>query len=203
MKLPLPVNHFSYFLVLLGLFVACSTESNKSPKWDLEIRDRGLSFISIGDKYALLDSLELPFELSEPVFNQEQGYVWLIREMALDSGKVTFEGNYFKEQDISETDLRNSYVNRIRIESPMLTLANGVKTGITYGELKGRLNYAELELILLTDYRMIDISAPDMPTAHFLFPCPDTLMVDSTALAIQIPPGSLPENSPMEAIVIL
>ena len=186
MKLSLPSYHCLHVFALPLLIIACSSEPTQKATWDLGIRDEGLSFISIGDSYTRLDSLELPFPMSEPIFNQEQGYVWLVREMVLDSGKVTFEGNYFKDQDVSEIEIQKSYVNRIRIESPMLSLSNGVKTGISFKELKGKLNHAELESILLTDYRMIDVSAPEVSTAHFLFPCPDTLMVDSSALAIQI-----------------
>ncbi|MEM9719642.1 MAG: hypothetical protein AAGA10_10360 [Bacteroidota bacterium] len=203
MKLRFFSKVFSSLGMLAYLLVGCQTESGREKVWDLHIQDQGLSFISIGDRYTRLDSLDIPYKLTETAYTQEQGYIWLVREMFLDSGKVTFEGNYFKEESLNETDIQNSHLNRIRIESPQLSLPNGIKTGMTFKKLKEKLNDAELELILLNDYNIIDISAPEVSNAHFLFPCPDTLSVDSSSIVVQLPPTSLPENSLMEAIVIL
>lgn len=194
-----------YLLLPLGLFTSCEVTPSEAPPdaFELSIEETGLPFFRIGESFFKLDSMELPYTLSEVELLSEDGYVWMTREMVLDTGKIVFEGDFYDENRFSEELLKESGLSRIRVESPMLQLDNGMKTGMTYGKLKTFYPESTWELTYIPNYRMVDIMASEVPSVHFLVPGPPTLFPDSLQEYVEVSPEGLPEDLEIAGIVLL
>ena len=196
-------------LILLsfwGCMLSCNTDSQEGSQasiFDFKIEDSGFSFIHLGDRFSLLDSLEIPFPLSEVQYQSEDGYVWMTREMQLDTGKVIFEGDFFDEKLVSGESFKQSILSRIRIESPMLSLHNGLRTGISLGELRSFYPQSSWEYMYFPSYRMVDVADPESPEIHFLFPEPPGVLPDTLKVGDFVAEELLSEDLPIEAIVLL
>ena len=201
-------RNFSYILCLLlslGLLASCEVAPSETPPdvFELHIEDTGLPFFRIGESFFKLDSLDLPYPLTEVQFLNEDGYVWMTREMVLDTGKIVFEGDFFDETRVTDELLKESALSRIRVESPMLQLDNGIKTGMTYGRLKTYYPESSWELTYIPNYKMVDIMSSEAASIHFLVPGPPTIFPDTLQEYIEVSPETLPEELEITGIVLL
>ena len=196
---------FLYLLLFTGLIPSCDVASSEAPDdaFELRIEDSGLPFFHLGESFFKLDSVDIPYPLTEVQLLKEDGYVWMMREMVLDTGKIVFEGDFFDESRVTEELLQESSLSRIRVESPMLQLENGIKTGMTYGRLKSHYPESTWELTYIPNYKMVDIMASESASIHFLVPGPPTLFPDSLQDFIEVSPEGLPEDLEIAGIVLL
>ncbi len=201
-----PLVRLSFISFWVLILLSCGTDSHKNPQppiFDFKIDKSGLSFIHLGDRLSQLDSLEIPYPLSEVQYQSEEGYVWMTREMHLDTGKVVFEGDFFDEKQVTGESIQQSILSRIRIESPMLSLHNGLKTGISLGQLKSFYPQSSWEYTYFPSYRMVDVADPEMPEIHYLFPEPPGILSDTLKVGDPVAEGLLSKDLPIEAIVLL
>lgn len=199
---------YSVYLCLLltvGWLLSCESASSEAPgeEFELRIEESGLPFFRLGESFFKLDSIDSPYPLTEVQFLNEDGYVWMMREMVLDTGKIVFEGDFYDEKRVSEELLQESSLSRIRIESPMLQLENGLKTGMTYGTLKTFYPESSWELTYIPNYKMVDIMSSEAASIHFLIPGPPTMFPDSLNDFVEVSPDGLPEDLQIEGIVLL
>jgi len=132
--------------------------------------------------------------------DEGNGYVWLVRTLHMDKGKVYIEGNFIDERKADEEEINSSRVNRIRIESPQFYTQEGLTVGKTLGDLLEVYSDSAFYLVSQPDYGVLDLSRFNSHI-HFLVELDSARM---EALESEASPLSkVPSSQAIRSIVIM
>ena len=145
-------------LILTGLN-SCSSTKNR-------INRRGLYSIKLGDKLPAVgvDKLE-GVALRDTLFEDED-YTWRAAIMQYKNGIV------YLEEDFGRSEI----LNRIRVETPELSLKNGLRVGNTVADLK-RLK-AKWYIAPLERFEVFDFYSALLPNIHFIVSDPSVKLTE-------------------------
>ncbi|MEO1450954.1 MAG: hypothetical protein AAFV07_15600, partial [Bacteroidota bacterium] len=156
---------------------------NSGCKGPYQIRDNGLSYLSLGAPMPETGTVRLKrLPVRDTVFF-ENDFTWRASVIKYPVGKVYVESDFLGQET----------VNRIRIQSPDLQLDKQFSVG---DPITGLTSWAEVwDLTYLEDYGVYDLVAIDRPSVHFL--------VKSAQAQTLKGPADFPATARIYAIVIM
>jgi hypothetical protein len=150
-----------------------------------------------------LDELEFEAEvkIKDTVFTQG-GYQWRGKEIILaDGSSVHLEGNFVDEGDPAN-QLEVSTVNRIRVESPLYQTPEGIKVGLSFGELKALIDEEQIVAIYIPSAKMVDLTVPEVSGLHFNLPLDTEIELQEGYQGKEIKIDIIPIQTPIHSIVV-
>lgn len=167
-----------YACLSLGFFSGCTTQRT--------ITAVGLKYIQLGEEMPTPDNQQFRAGPYRDTLLVEDGYEWPAKIIQYPQGDVWIEADFFG------ADL----VNRIRVESPTLSIKGNKKlhVGTSLSVLLSQHN--RWQVSYLADYARYDVIDPLQQGIHYLFVAPD---------AVSTPPtlSDLPPNATIQAIVVM
>ncbi len=168
----MPFTGWKYRLILLPLcLLMIQCERATLDELSYNITPYGLGSVNLEDYLRKVDSLPLKGQklIDDQVF--EGDYTWLTKTIVWKhSGKVVFEGDFFEVKKVTDQKLLSSKVNRIKIESPLFSTAQGINIGTSFEELSYVFPDSSMLITPFPDYNMIEVFVPGLSPFHYLFP---------------------------------
>ncbi len=213
---------FLFFPLALALVAACDQEADQRQQQDEKvlpdsvntdgmavdpaalIRPDGLWFVDLGQTLEEMDTLIPGMGVLQDTLVQEDGYYLATRTLHLSDGVVVVEGEYIQESEASETRIAQSYVNRVRIESPFFMTEDRVSVGMKASDLGKMFPDGTFVINPIPQYETLDISLSWNAHIHYLVKDP------GNAIARAISPqnreialSDLPQDKALYAIVLM
>lgn len=160
----------------------------------------GLSFIQLGDYIQDIDTFQVDTRNILDELITEGGYHWVTRTVSFPEGEVIIEGDFIPVEQANDTLLSMSRVNRLRIESADFSTPEGIHVGSPFASLLEIFDQAQLEIIPLPQYSVIQIAIPEKNNIAYLISHPGIPGVND---APSWTPDMIPPESPIRAIVVM
>lgn len=186
MQKPLYFPYLCLFLLTFCLFScnrkseAARTEQPKSglsPQEQAELEclskgdricESGLSFAQLNDTLAAITLPDMDPEAMQDSSISRGGYTWLTRTVHLNVGRVVLEGAFFDDRQVNDTLLSASLINRIRIESPLLSTTGGIHTGNRVSDLEEILGKKDWLIQAVPGYGVLQIQVGDSRISYLI-----------------------------------
>lgn len=212
----------------LFLFSACTTQNQEKENYEIHYRDaeqdtiegestervdasncienptriceEGLTFAQLGDS---LNQLSFQGLETKAVFDStmnEEGYNWMIKTVELPTGFVTIEGEFIDERDV-KTQLKQTRVNRIRVESPFFRTKDNLSVGSSIKDLRSIYPDSAFFIIPLPQFNAISIGLRTGSRLNYIIR-DEHQQWNTTNYAAQFI-SDVPENAAISAIVIM
>jgi hypothetical protein len=168
--------------MLLALTLAWGCQGRKS------IGNSGVHAARLGDPMPPQGQDRLRGHAIRDTFVQEGEYQW--RQVVMDYKK----GRVYIEEDVTG----EATVSRIRIYTPELSMANGLKVGMTAGDLKAKTQ--DWTISGFPEYNLLDFYSRTYPRTHFIIDDPSVPKdLDWTEYKLE----NVKDNARIVAIVLL
>lgn len=173
-----------------------------SPEYLIE--SVGLSFADLGQMLEEMDTIVPGMGILQDTLSTESGYKYATRTLHVEDGTVVVEGEYVREEDASQERIAQSFVNRIRIQSPSFQTKYGVATGMTIEALNEKFP-GELFLINpIPAYQAIDITGAFDTHIHYLIHDPgNAIGLKAMEENVELTLDDLPKDKKLFAIVLM
>lgn len=173
---------FLYTLIICLFISACDTQNNDSTdeedilpdsvnmegmamsQEDIEclqagnqICEMGLPFVQIGDPIAMLDINEFSNATLEDTVKTMGDYVWWERTIHLPQGAIIIDGEYFDKQTATDSMLNDSFIIRVRVESPLFHTSQNISVGSKIDQLTALQEDMDFSIIPIPDYEAISV----------------------------------------------
>lgn len=158
------------------------------------ICELGLKVAPLGQPILQLPGGDLAEAEARDFVQETEAYAWFERTITLSEGQLILEGDFIDNRATDlETQLAESKLNRIRIESPLFKTPEGIQVGDRIDTLMNRIG-GEMVLTPLPNYGVIDLQ-PVSRRLHFLIPATAEELSDEAVV--------LPNDRQIKAIVVL
>lgn len=168
------------------------------------IRPDGLWFVNLGQTLEEMDTLIPGMGILQDTLIQEDGYYLATRTLHLPDGLVVVEGEYIQESEASEMRIAQSYVNRVRIESPFFMTEDQVSVGMKASELGKKYPDGPFVINPNPRYETLEILLSWNPRIRYLVKDPGNAIARSiSSQNREIALSDLPQDRELYAIVLM
>lgn len=217
------IQPLAFLCLIAFLFSACGKEGG-SPRTDEDlilpdsvntegmatvsseflIQSLGLAFVDLGQPLNEMDTIVPGIGVLQDTLMYDQGYFLATRTLHLDDGTIVIEGEYIDEEEVNDTLIAGSSVNRVRIESPSFQTQKGIAVGMPLETLTNRFPGEEFYINPLLNYQALDITGAFDTHIHYLIQDPGNEIARKAMIADQdITLKDLPADSELFAIVLM
>lgn len=181
-----------------------NTEGMATVSSEFQIQSLGLAFVGLGQPLNEMDTIVPGLGVLQDTLMYDQGYFLATRTLHLKDGAIVIEGEYIDEDDVNDTLIAGSSVNRVRIESPSFQTQKGIAVGMTLAVLAERFPGEEFYINPLLNYQALDITGAFDTHIHYLIQDPGNEIARKAMTANQdITLSDLPADSELFAIVLM
>lgn len=168
------------------------------------IQSLGLAFVDLGQPLNEMDTIVPDLGILQDTLMYDQGYFLATRTLHLEDGVIVIEGEYIDEEEVNDTLIAGSSVNRVRIESPSFQTQKGIAVGMPLQTLSARFPGEEFYINPMLNYQALDISGAFDTHIHYLIQDPGNeiarkAMIENQDLTL----SDLPADAPLFAIVLM
>ena len=204
-------------LFALGMMVGCGPEKEETSSVDLpadstevaetegaqpcaepdRICPDGLSFVALGQYVANVGPQEL-FEAGRirDTLQSGNGYVWLTRILQFDEGAILVEGDFIDDRELTQDKVDASQVNRIQVQTPAYSTAQGLRVGSTFADLQAAFPDSTLYLDPIPEYQAVAVQVQGLPLFfNFVEKTPELSAQADRSLSPEMMPADLEISS--------
>ena len=168
------------------------------------IESLGLNFVGLGQTLNDMDTLVPGLGILQDTLVYDQGYFLATRTLHLNDGVVVVEGEYIDENDVNDTLIATSSVNRVRIESPSFRTEQGIGVGMNLRTLQTTYPEDEFYINPILGYGALDISRVSDTHIHYLVKDPKNEMARAAMNnGVELEMKDLPADEQLFAIVLM
>lgn len=168
------------------------------------IEPLGLRFAGLGQALNEMDTLVPGLGILQDTLVYDQGYFLATRTLHLNDGVVVVEGEYIDENEVNDTLIESSSVNRIRIESPSFRTASGLGVDMRLGVLQATYPEDDFYINPILGYGALDISRVSDTHIHYLISDPGNELARATmSQGEELTMEALPSDVQIFAIVLM
>lgn len=181
-----------------------NTEGMATVSSEFLIQSLGLAFVDLGQPLNEMDTIVPGIGVLQDTLMYDQGYFLATRTLHLDDGTIVIEGEYIDENEVNDTLIAGSSVNRVRIESPSFQTNKGIAVGMPLEILTNRFPGEEFYINPLLNYQALDITGAFDTHIHYLIQDPGNEIARKAMTADQeLTLKDLPADSELFAIVLM
>lgn len=181
-----------------------NTEGMATVSSEFQIQSLGLAFVDLGQPLNEMDTIVPGLGVLQDTLMYDQGYFLATRTLHLEDGAIVIEGEYIDEEEVNDTLIAGSSVNRVRIESPSFQTQQGISVGMPLQTLANRFPGEEFYINPLLNYQALDITGAFDTHIHYLIQDPGNEIARKAMTASQeISLSDLPADSELFAIVLM
>lgn len=181
-----------------------NTEGMATVSYEFQIQSLGLAFVDLGQPLNEMDTIVPGLGILQDTLMYDQGYFLATRTLHLEDGAIVIEGEYIDEEEVNDTLIAGSSVNRVRIESPSFQTQKGIAVGMPLKTLATRFPGEEFYINPLLNYQALDITGAFDTHIHYLIQDPGNEIARKAMTANQdLSLSDLPAESELFAIVLM
>lgn len=181
-----------------------NTEGMATVSSEFLIQSLGLAFVDLGQPLNEMDTIVPGIGILQDTLMYDQGYFLATRTLHLEDGAIVIEGEYIDEEEVNDTLIAGSSVNRVRIESPSFQTQQGISVGMILETLTDRFPEEEFYINPLLKYEALDITGAFDTHIHYLIQDPGNQLAREAMTANkELTLKDLPADSELFAIVLM
>ncbi|MEM6269974.1 MAG: hypothetical protein AAF998_11090 [Bacteroidota bacterium] len=178
-----------FLMTVLAAVVLVLAVSGCGPGKNI-IGANGIKGVRLGDEMPAYDVEKVAgIPVTGDSIAEEGEFTWRVATLGYKKGPVYLESDFYGAENL----------NRIRIETPELRLRNGLRVGMTVGDLTQK--SSNWIISPLPKYKLFDFYSRRYPGTHFLVHDPGRSMEDPDWESYR--PDQFATEAPIVAIVVL